>query len=224
MITLTPDECRVLGVLVEKAHTTATQYPLSLNAATAACNQKSNRHPIVHFDEERVYGVLESLRFKGLVICVSTSGSRVQKFKHEAREALGVGTKELVILTELMLRGPQTAGEIRTRASRMHELGPLEEVRNLLQYMTEGDEPSVRRLPPSPGSRAERYAQLLCPDLHPLDGPSADEPDAAEPAVDPGLVERVEQLEAELARLREFVRRLARSLGEPDEIPPPEAP
>jgi hypothetical protein len=124
-----------------------------------------------------------------------------------------VGTSELVILTELLLRGPQTVGEIRGRASRMHALGSLEEVRNVLQHMTERDEPFVRRLPPATGRAAERFAQLLCPELHPLDVP-AGEGGSQTPAAAAGLAERVEQLQQEVARLGRIVQHLARSLGE----------
>lgn len=215
MLQLRPDECRVLGVLVEKAHTTASQYPMSLNAITAGCNQKSNRHPVVHFDEDRAVRALDALRDKHVVVFAETLGSRVMKFRHTARETLQVGTSELVVLAELMLRGPQTAGEIRTRASRMHALGTLDELRGLLDHMMAGDEPSVRQIPPAPGSRAPRYAQLLCPDLHPLDdSPGAFAP--AAPAADAALAERVEQLTAEVADLRRIVEHLARALGETD--------
>ena len=217
MIQLSGDECRVLGVLVEKAHTVASQYPMSLNAVTTGCNQKSNRHPVLDLDEDRVLRALESLRDTQLVLFTDTVGSRVMKYRHNSREALGVGTRELVVLTELMLRGPQTAGEIRTRASRMHALGSIEELRNLLQDMMDRDEPLIRRIPPSPGSRAERFAQLLCPDLHPIDADAAASDVAAgapagEPAAD--LPRRVEVIEGELARLRRVVEHLARSLGE----------
>jgi uncharacterized protein YceH (UPF0502 family) len=138
-----------------------------------------------------------------------------------------VGTAELVVLTELMLRGPQTAGELRSRASRMHRLGSLEELRNLLEHMGGGAEPMVRRLPPAPGSRAARYAQLLCEDLHPLEAcPSAaDAGEVPAPAADAGeLARRVERLEAQADRLRRIVEHLARALGETDlldDAPPP---
>jgi uncharacterized protein YceH (UPF0502 family) len=222
MVQLTPDECRVLGVLVEKAHTVASQYPMSLNAITTGCNQKSNRNPVVSFDEDRVIRALESLRDKGLVLFADTISSRVMKYRHHCREVLAVGTNELVVLTELMLRGPQTAGEIRTRASRMHALGSLEELRNLLQFMMDREEPLIRRIPPAPGSRAERFVQLLCPDLHLIEQaagpalPAAATPQAPQAA--PELAGRVERLEGEVARLRRVVEHLARALGETDAL------
>ena len=218
MTQLTPDECRVLGVLVEKAHTTASQYPMSLNAIATGCNQKSNRHPLVSFDEDRIVRSLESLRAKGLATFADTLGSRVMKYKHNTREVLQVGTRELVILTELLLRGPQTAGEIRGRASRMHELGSLEEVRNTLQDLIDRDEPMLQLVSPAPGSRAMRYAQLLCVDLHPIDAasPAASAAPAAPLEASPALAGRVEQLEGQVARLTEVIEHLARALGETD--------
>ena len=227
MVNLTPDECRVVGVLVEKAHTVASQYPMSLNGIVTGCNQKSNRHPVMTIDEDRVVRALEGLREKRMVLFADTAGSRVMKYRHNGREALEVGTSELVILAELMLRGPQTAGEIRTRASRMHQLPALAEVQNLLKFMTERDEPLIRMVPPAPGSRAQRYAQLLCPSLHRLDEPSG-EPMAAPAVADAGasqapvagatagLLGRIEMLEGDVLRLRRVVERLAGALGETD--------
>jgi hypothetical protein len=225
MLQLAPDECRVLGVLVEKAHTVASQYPMSLNALTAGCNQKSNRDPVVSFDEDRVVRALESLRDKGLVLFADTVSSRVMKYRHNCREVLQVATNELVVLTELLLRGPQTAGEIRTRASRMHPLGSLEEVRGLLQHMMGRDEPLLRRIAPAPGSRAERYAQLLCPDLHAIEptGPAAQPAPAPTTEAAPDLLLRLEQLRREVAELRRVVEHLARALGETSVLEEPAA-
>jgi len=217
MIELTPVESRVLASLVEKAHTTPAQYPLSLNALTVACNQKSNRHPVVDYDEERVLDALERLRAKGLAVVVSLSGSRVLKYKHNAREGLGVGTAELVLLTELLLRGPQTVGELRGHVCRMHALESVDQVRTTLVAMCEGDRPLVRRLAPEPGGRAERFAQLLCPQLHPADmaaAPASAAPAAAEP--DAGLEQRVDRLEQQLEHLRRAVERLGQALGQSD--------
>jgi len=221
MVQLTSDECRVLGVLVEKAHTVASQYPMSLNAIVVGCNQKSNRHPVMTIDEDRVVRALEGLRDKHLVLFADTVGSRVMKYRHNGREALEIGTNELVVLTELLLRGPQTAGEIRTRASRMHSLGTLDELQNLLKFMMDRESPLVRRVEPAPGSRAQRYAQLLCPHLHRLDEPaSEDAPDDSAPAAKaagaPGLALRVDMIEGDVMRLRRVVEQLASALGETD--------
>lgn len=220
MISLTPDESRVLGVLVEKALTTPEQYPLSLNAVVNGSNQKNNRDPIITMDEGRAFEALEGLRTKGLVVRSDMAGSRVNKYRHQAGDVLHVRAAELVLLTELLLRGPQTLGELRGRASRMHPFESLDAVKNMLGALMTREEPLVRELPPSPGSRAERYAQLLCPDLHPLDAP----PPAAAPAPqpsDPSLASRVTALEAEVTGLREALRKLAQSIGEPDPLAPP---
>src|SRR5256885_7093347 len=173
MVQLTPDESRVLGVLIEKALTTPEQYPLSLNAVVNGANQKNNRDPVITMDDGRAFEALEGLRSKGLVIRSDMAGSRVNKHRQQAAEVLHVRTAELVIVAELLLRGPQTLGELRGRASRMHPLESLDVAKNMLRALIERGEPLATELPPAPGSRAERYAQLLCPDLHPLDAPAA---------------------------------------------------
>ena len=233
MITLTPDESRVLGVLVEKALTTPDQYPLTLNAVVSGANQKNNRDPVMSMAEADAFEALEGLRAKGLVIRSDMAGSRVNKYRHQAGDALHVRTAELVILAELLLRGPQTLGEIRGRASRMHPLESLDVVKNMLRAMAEREEPLVRELPPAPGSRAERYAQLLCPELHPLDAAPAPAPaepsarpaghaaSAAVSSADPTLATRVAALETEVQALRDAQRRLAQSVGEPDPLAAP---
>ena len=242
MIELTPDESRVLGVLVEKATTTPDQYPLSLNAVVNGCNQKNNRDPVLTLDEGRVFDALEGLRGKGLVVRSDMAGSRVNKYRHQANESLRVRPGELAVLAELLLRGPQTLGELRGRASRMHPLESLDDVKQMLRALSERSEPLVRDLPPSPGSRAERYAQLLCPTLHPLDAPPSTAPSertVTERAVserpsalaasvassivrssDTSLVDRVAALESEVRTLRDALRRLAQSVGEDDPLAP----
>jgi uncharacterized protein YceH (UPF0502 family) len=228
MIHLSPDESRVLGVLVEKATTTPEQYPLSLNAVVNGANQKNNREPVLTMDDGAAFEALEGLRAKGLVVRVDMAGSRVNKYRHQAGEALHVRQGELAILAELLLRGPQTLGELRGRASRMHPLESLDVVKNMLRALSEREEPLVREVPPSPGSRAERYAQLLCPELHPIDAPTAAEAAAPKafsgPAPSASLSARVEVLEGEVAALREALRRLARSVGEPDPLADTSAP
>ena len=164
MISLTPTEARLLGVLIEKAQTTPEQYPLSLNAAVNGANQKSNRDPVLALTEDQCFEALEGLRGKGLAVRVDTPGSRVHKYRHHAADTLHARTGELAVLAELLLRGPQTLGELRGRAGRMHPLNSLEETKNLLTALTTRDEPLAKELPPSPGSRTERYAQLLCPE------------------------------------------------------------
>jgi uncharacterized protein YceH (UPF0502 family) len=223
MLALTADESRVLGVLVEKALTTPEQYPLSLNAVVNGANQKNNREPVLTMEEGQAFEALEGLRAKGLVIRSDMAGSRVNKYRQQAADVLRVRTAELAILAELLLRGPQTLGELRGRASRMHPLESLDVVKNMLRALSERDEPLVREIPPAPGSRAERYVQLLCPTLHPIEtaagvaSPAAGH--AASAAVHPAgpsLSDRVATLESEVQTLRHALRRLAQSVGEPD--------
>jgi uncharacterized protein YceH (UPF0502 family) len=217
MIELTPDESRVLGVLIEKALTTPDQYPLTLNAVVNGSNQKNNRDPVITIDEARAFEALEGLREKKLVVRADMAGSRVNKYRHQAGESLHVRTAELALLAELLLRGPQTLGELRGRGSRMQEFESLDAAKNMLTALMTRDQPLVRELPPSPGSRAERYVQLLCPDLHPIE--SAAPPSGAgapSMAAQSSLGDRVHALETEVATLREALRRLAQSIGEPD--------
>lgn len=236
MVQLKPDECRVLGVLVEKALTTPAQYPLTLNALTTGCNQKNNRHPVVNWDEDRVMDALDGLRGKGLVREAMLSGSRVAKFRHLAREVLHVDTSQLVVLSELFLRGPQSIGDIRQNASRMHPIESLEVCKAILDGLmrAEGEGETaraqmVKEVPPPPGSRARLYVQLLCPDLHRLDSVAAssrddhdrDEGGGTESgggSGKPGLAARVEALEGEVARLKAALTKFAGSLGEPDPL------
>ena len=222
MIQLTPAESRVLGVLIEKALTTPDQYPLSLNALVAGCNQKNNRDPVLTMTEDETFDALESLRGKQLVVRVDVANSRVHRYKHTAVETLHARTGEIAVLAELLLRGPQTLGELRGRASRMHPLESLDAVKDMLRALTERPEPYVRQIAPAPGSRAERFVQLLCPDLHRIDVSSSSPASLSTPAAtsmgnatdSTELAERVERLEAEVASLRQLVTRLAEALGE----------
>jgi hypothetical protein len=218
MLQLTPDEARVLGVLIEKATTTPEQYPLSQNAVVNGANQKSNRDPVITMDDNRAFDALEGLRAKGLLVRVNQAGSRVDKFRHNAGDVLHARPAELALLAELMLRGPQTVGELRGRASRMAPFESLETVKNMLTALMSREGPFVRELPPSPGSRAERYAQLLAADAHPIDAEMAGA--GAAVVTTPGstlsLTDRVIHLENEVALLRGVIQRLAQNLGEPD--------
>jgi uncharacterized protein YceH (UPF0502 family) len=221
MIELTPAEARALGVLVEKSTTTPEQYPLSLNALTAGCNQRNNREPVTALTDDEVFDAVESLRAKGLVIRIEAgAGSRVHRFRHNATDALHVRAGELAVLAELLLRGPQTQGELRGRASRMHPMETLDVVRDMLRALSERPEPLVRQLPPAPGSRAEQYVQLLATDAHEVEiAPTACAPGEAgatlkATATGGGLADRVTKLEADVAQLRESLNRLATSLGE----------
>jgi uncharacterized protein YceH (UPF0502 family) len=217
MLQLAPYECRVLGVLVEKAQTTPGQYPLTLNALVSGCNQKNNREPVLDLSEEQVQTALDGLRHKGLAREVMLSGSRVDKYRHVAREVLDIDTRDLVILTELLLRGPQTIGELRNRALRMHPLESIDVVKNILDGLMARPEPLVKELPPAPGDRAPRFMQVLCPSLHPLEArPLAASHAVAPSAADDGeLTARIERLEAEVADLRRTVQAMSQALGQP---------
>jgi hypothetical protein len=212
MITLTADESRVLGVLIEKAQTTPDQYPLSLNAIVNGSNQKNNRFPVLEMTEAAAFEAAEGLRTKGLAARVDQVGSRVHKYRHTATEGLHARTAELVILAELLMRGPQTLGELRGRASRMHPLESIDRVKEMIRALSDRPEPYVKEIPPSPGSRAERYVQLLCAGLHQLDE-SSGEPAPPAPSAG-GLAARVAELEGEVRSLREFMAKLASAVGE----------
>jgi uncharacterized protein len=193
--TLDADEVRVLGSLLEKEITTPEYYPLSLNALLNACNQKSNRDPVVHFDEDAVERALYTLRDKGLALNITGAGSRVPKFGHRLSEKLNLGRRELAILCELMVRGPQTLGELRTRAERMHPFDDLAEVESVLDRMTPE---LVTKLSRRAGEKEARYAHLLAgtPEM----AISSDEQVADFAA--PPRSDRMTQLEAEVASLR----------------------
>jgi uncharacterized protein len=209
-VRLDSHEARLFGALIEKELTTPDQYPLSLNAAVAAANQKSNRDPVLSLSEDEVTTALERLEKKYLVRRVYT---RVERFRHNGKETLGVEIPHLAILAELLMRGPQMPGELRARVSRMSPIDSIEQLMTLLIPLLERG--FVRRLDPTPGSRSERYVQLLSPDLHPLDAPAATGTLQNEAADTSALLTRIDQLEVEVGRLNRRLHRLADKLGEP---------
>lgn len=216
---LNAHEARVLGVLVEKQMTTPDQYPLTLNAICNGSNQKSNRDPVVSFSEAEVTIALQGLRMKHVAGSVQPLGSRGEKWQHNGRQALSVTERELAVLAELLLRGPQQPGELRTRVSRMSRTNTLEELNATLRTLQEKD--YIERLPPAPGARTERYSQRLAASLYPhgVEAPAAPaSPDRATagppPARAAGLGPRVEALESEVAELRAQLQQLAGALGE----------
>ncbi len=225
MVELTADEARVLGVLIEKALTTPEGYPLTLNALVNGCNQKNNRHPVMDMADLAVLTALNSLKAKGLVVQVDVPGGRTSKYRHETDRKLGIGKSSLALLAEMLLRGPQTLGELRGRASRMHPFESMESARGVLETLMQREEPLVRQIDPLPGSRAVRFMQLLAPEAHAVDSASAEGADlpevpeaAAGGAAGPSLCERVESLEGQVAVLQSALRRLASALGEPDPL------
>jgi uncharacterized protein YceH (UPF0502 family) len=190
-------ELRVLGCLIEKQRTTPDQYPLSLNALRLASNQATNRDPVVDYDERTIRDALDRLARRGWTRLTSGPSSRVAKFRHLVDEALGLTPSQLALLAVLMLRGPQTLGELRTRSERLYSFGSTDDVEQRLAELTERE--LVVRLPKRPGEREERWAQLLGPDTSVPEG-TRDEP--AAPAVSADLEERVARLEREVAALR----------------------
>jgi uncharacterized protein YceH (UPF0502 family) len=207
---LNPVEVRVLGVLIEKEITTPEYYPLSLNALVNACNQKSNRDPAVNYDEEDVEEALESLRARGLALRSTGAGSRVPKHAHRLSEQLNPDRRETAILCELMLRGPQTVGELRTRTERMHRFDDISEVESVLQRLMERQpEPLVTRLPRRPGEKEVRFAHLLS------GPPSAVEVEmTVASAVPTPRADRLAQMETQVARLYEDLESLKQQFAE----------
>jgi uncharacterized protein YceH (UPF0502 family) len=159
--TLTDTEVRVLGALIEKEITTPDYYPMSLNALVAACNQSSNRNPVMHLEEGAVADAMESLREKGLAHRVDRGESRVVKYRHVLYEAMNWGRPVIAVMCVLMLRGPQTVGEIRTRTNRLYDFTSLDEVELTLNSLMAGDSPLITRLPRQSGQKEVRYAHLL---------------------------------------------------------------
>ena len=216
-IRLDPIEARLFGVLIEKALTTPDQYPLTVNSATNGANQKSNRDPILSLSEDEVEAALARLEQKYMARKVFPMNSRVEKYCHNGKDALALDAPALAVLAELLMRGPQTPGDLRGRAGRMAPIESLDQLTAILSILMERD--FVRRLPAVPGGRAERYMQLLSPDLHPI----APESDRAASVAAMGrtsatpegqeLQGRVAALESEVQSLRDQVRAIAERLG-----------
>jgi uncharacterized protein YceH (UPF0502 family) len=165
IILLDEVETRVLGALVEKELTTPEYYPLSLNALVNACNQKSNRDPVMNSDEAGVREALRTLEKKGLAGPADNMVSRVSKYEHRLQEAYNFTRHETAILAELLLRGPQTPGELRSRADRMHKFDDLGIVQSTLQRLMKREPPLVKVLPRQPGTKEARYAHLMSGDV-----------------------------------------------------------
>jgi hypothetical protein len=189
---------RVLGALIEKEITTPDYYPLSLNALTNACNQKSNRHPTMALDEAAVREALDSLNQKGLAGPTSTAEGRVTKFGHRAQEVFNFDRRVTALLCELMLRGPQTLGELRAHAERMYRFDDLATLEAALLKLSEREPPLVKKLPRLPGTKEPRYAQLLAGEKP--EWTAVAEPVAVAAAHAPD--DRIPSLETEVAELK----------------------
>ncbi|HKQ99345.1 MAG TPA: YceH family protein [Pyrinomonadaceae bacterium] len=207
-------EVRVLGSLVEKQVTTPEYYPLTLNALTQACNQKSNRHPVVNFDEATVTDAAESLRSKNLVYLFYGSTSRVPKYKQMMPEVFGLSPRELAIMCVLMLRGPQTVGEIRGRTDRLYDFQGLEEVEETLSSLsTKEPQNLVLRLPRQPGQKEVRYAHLLSGEVAVDDQQETDQHGVTQAQMSTKS-DRLSVLEREVEALRSEVETLRREFAD----------
>ncbi|WP_119153633.1 YceH family protein [Caldimonas tepidiphila] len=211
---LSPAEARVLAVLVEKQHTVPDTYPLSLNSLVAGCNQKSARDPVMNLSEAEVLRALDEL--KSLSLVVESSGSRVSRYEHNFPRGAGVPSQSAALLATLMLRGPQTAAELRANSERLHRFADISSVEAFLQELAEREPVRVVRLPRAPGAREQRWMHLLC---GPVDAsvaagvPAAASSAAAGAGEVAALAERQAQLEAEVGELRALVERLYQELG-----------
>ena len=192
-------ECRVLGALIEKEGTTPEYYPLSLNALVNACNQKSNRDPVMRLDEDAVRDALEGLQEQRMAGPARGADSRVTKYEQRLQEVFNFTRPEIAVLCVLLLRGPQTPGELRGRAERMHRFEALEDVQSTLQKLMQREPALAKVLPRQPGTKEARYAHLLAGDVVEVESPVQA---GASVGRNPADAERVSRLEEEVAALR----------------------
>ncbi len=219
-------EIRVLGCLIEKQRTTPDAYPLSLNALRLACNQSTNRDPVVEYDEKTVTEALRRLALRGWTRLASGAGSRARKYRHLLPEALDLDPAELSLLAVLMLRGPQTPGELKQRTERLHSFAGLAEVQETLRRLV--DRELVARQSRRPGQKEERYEQLLEGEEEAAaggEGVPAGEQEAPAEEITASVTEseapgedRLSCLEREVASLRTELARLREALGESAEV------
>ncbi|HVD40787.1 MAG TPA: YceH family protein [Solirubrobacterales bacterium] len=209
-------EIRIVGCLIEKQRTTPDAYPLSLNALRLACNQSTNRDPVVSYDEETVSAALRRLAQRGWTRLASGAGSRARKYRHLLPEALGVDDAELALLAVLMLRGPQTPGELKQRSERLHPFPGLPAVQETLERLLERE--LVIRHPRRPGQKEDRFEQTLSGEEEQDEG-AAEVSMAPEPASSSGSnveEDRLDRIERQLGELRAEVARLREALGGTD--------
>ncbi|MCJ8209407.1 YceH family protein [Mucilaginibacter sp. RS28] len=205
---LNSEEIRVLGALMEKSRTTPDYYPMTLNALVAACNQKSARKPVVDYDEDTVIKTLDTLKRKGLISTATGGSSRATKYKHNFAIVYPLIPSELAIICLLLLRGPQTPGELNTNSGRLYEFETLEDLQQTLNKLSSEEQPYILQLPKRPGQKEARYMHLLGESL---EIPEDDEP-VERPGNNSGLETRVVQLETEVALLREQMDKLLKEL------------
>ncbi|WP_439892897.1 YceH family protein (plasmid) [Ralstonia sp. 25C] len=210
--TLTALEGRVLGVLVEKQHTVPDTYPLTLNALAAGCNQKTARAPVMSVTEAEILTAIDGL--KSLSLVMEGSSSRVPRFEHNMNRVLGVPSQSIALLTTLLLRGPQTAAELRLNAARFHAFADISSVEAFLEELAENAPPYVVKLQRAPGERESRWMHLLCGEVVQTDvqqGATADE--AIAPSEFEALKAEQKQLADKVARLQALVEQMAGELG-----------
>jgi len=206
---LNPVEARILGALIEKDITTPDYYPLSLNALINACNQRSNRDPVMSLGEDAVRDALLGLQEKRLAGPVSSADSRVPKYEHRLQEAFNLPRAETAVLCVLLLRGPQTPGELRGRTERMHRFEELSDVTSTLQRLMQRDAPLVSMLPRQPGTKETRYVHLLSGDAQVAESP------APEPVIGGSAdSDRIARLETEIESLRTEITGLRKDFRE----------
>jgi uncharacterized protein YceH (UPF0502 family) len=227
-VNLTPVQARIVGCLIEKEMATPDNYPLTMNGLLAACNQTSNRNPVTRLDEATVGNALENLRALNIVRIVYSRSNRADKFRHVVHEILALEPEDQALLSVLMLRGPQTASELRTRTERLHPFEDVDEVLETLRRLAGRNEPLVARLERQPGQKENRWAHLLGGDLTEAlaaDGDGEADPDR--PGGDGRSTSRADRLaaledaladvRADLDRLQASHRDLVARLGEPDD-------
>ncbi|MGI4750791.1 MAG: YceH family protein [Janthinobacterium lividum] len=207
---LSAEELRVLGVLMEKSKTTPDYYPLTLNSLTTACNQKSSRKPVVDYEEATVIQALDTLKKKGLISTATGGSIRAVKYKHNFAIVFPVVPAEVAVICLLILRGPQTPGEINTNAGRMYEFESIEEVQTVLEKLSQPETPFVKQLPRRSGQKEVRFMHLLGGEIEYEEEETPQEP--ARKSVSE-LEARVEQLEQDYAVLKEAVDKLMKELG-----------
>lgn len=203
-------ELRVLGVLMEKSKTTPEYYPMTINAITLACNQKTSRKPVVQFDDQTVVLALDSLKRKSLISTATGGSSRSVKYKHNFAIVFPVLPQEVAVLCLLILRGAQTPGELNTNSGRLHEFETLEEVQDVLERLSDPEMPYVMQLPKRPGQKEVRYVHLLggVPDLSQID---LQEEGSGRPVSE--LENRLAKVEQELAELKAAFDKLMQELS-----------
>jgi uncharacterized protein YceH (UPF0502 family) len=212
---LSPIETRVLGALLEKERTTPEYYPLSLHALVVACNQTTNREPIVSYDDRTVEQGLDRLREKKLAMLIHTAGARVPKYRHTLLDSYNLDARELALLCVLMLRGPQTPGELRSRSERMCGPVTLPEIEKCLEELTSGSDPLIRMIPARVGQKENRYVQLLSgePDLESwITTPAPLAPTSEKARLD-ALESELETLKSEFRSLREDLAAFKKLFG-----------